>query len=1037
MRKQISNLLLGLMGCLMLSTSLVADMQEVMQRFQQEHPNAKFIGAQFYEVDNFFEEAGTTSTIWGDVLCTGTTQIDSAWNHVNELSELLGEEIGEFVPKVQADGNVMIGVMYDRDTETYGFSTFRFDQHYNGIPVFRSGVGFLVRNDNDNSLMMSSFNVRDMKGFNVGPVADVEVTAAMLDSVGELMGSSNVSSVLEQDAELEIETTEVRFVIYAGANEGLEEPQLAVEFMATRGSVTTYPDYQKYLVVASAATGEILMSENQIHQVDLDGNVSGRATSGLSAIECSPEANFALPYAQVTIAGGNSAFADENGDFTIPNNGSGPVTVTSRLRGQFFEVRDQAAGDAIPQISQTVTPPGPVNFVHNPTNNNVLSTANVNTYLESNIVRDFTLFYAPNYPVIANQNFFDINTNIGSNCNAFYDGFSINFFTAGGGCNNTAFSDVVYHEYGHHLVQVTGNGQGQLGEGAGDVIGQLIQDDPVLGRGFQGNCNFGIRDARNFRSYPCNGEIHDCGQLISGCVWDLRNELIVTEPVNYRDISADLFVNMLIVRGQQQQGNDMISPEITAIYLTLDEGEHCAEIVAAFGAHNMDPPGGVNFLDFSFPTGRSISVDPLGGLAFGLQVDDNCEAVDLSTITLQLQRGQGNETFNLSGTGNVFDVVFPEIDCGTNFTYYFTAQTTAGSTVVEPAGANTNSANRFTGISATALTNQFLDNAQTNMGWTVSGNANDGQWNRGVPAGGGDRADPAVDGDGSGACYLTDNADGNSDVDGGTTILTSPVLDATGDGDAVLTYWRWFHNAGNTTAVDDSFIVEISNNGTTWVDLETLAPNNPQSAGGWNRVSVMVSDFVVPTSTVQVRFIASDMGEGSIVEAGVDGVSIDLVECGPPPTTVIPPANLTFFRGVQNGGITADLELSDDVRVSVQPGFTLNSSEAPVWLLMDAILPFTPETLNVDIESNANTPGLTKTTEAFNFTTGVLDVVDTAVESFNTDSVVSVDLTGDIADYVQAGSNSVLIRIGWRRTGFTILFPWEVRVDQMNWTLNQ
>ena len=152
---------------------------------------------------------------------------------------------------------------------------------------------------------------------------------------------------------------------------------------------------------------------------------------------------------------------------------------------------------------------------------------------------------------------------------------------------------------------------------------------------------------------------------------------------------------------------------------------------------------------------------------------------------------------------------------------------------------------------------------------------------------------------------------------------------------------------------------------------------------------------------------------------------------------MIPPANLTFFRGVQNGGITADLELSDDVRVSVQPGFTLNSSEAPVWLLMDAILPFTPETLNVDIESNANTPGLTKTTEAFNFTTGVLDVVDTAVESFNTDSVVSVDLTGDIADYVQAGSNSVLIRIGWRRTGFTILFPWEVRVDQMNWTLNQ
>ena len=1035
MRKQICRLLLGLAVCISMSVSSMADMQEVMQQFQQDHPNAKFIGAHFYEHENFFDEAGTTSTIWGDVLSTGTTPVDSAWNHVNELRDLLGANIGELVPKVQPGGDITIGVMYDRDNDTYGFSTFRFDQHYNGIPVFRSGVGFLVRNDNDNSLMMSSFNVRDLDGFNVGPIGQVEVSAAMLESVAGLIASGGQKlSVLGQIEVGDIETAEPRFVIYAGANERIEEPQLAVEFMAERGSVTTYPDYQKYRVVASVATGEILLSENQIHEVDVDGNVSGRATDGLNAPECDPESTFAMPYAQVSIAGGNSTFADVDGNFTIPNGGSGSVTVTSQLRGQWFEVRDQAAGNQIPTLNQTVTPPGPVNFLHNPGNNNNLSTANVNTYLESNIVRDYTLFYAPTFPTIGNQTFFDINTNIGDNCNAFYNGTSINFFTAGGGCNNTAFSDVVHHEYGHHLISVSGNGQGQLGEGSGDVMGVLIQDDPVLGQGFT-TCGQGIRDARNFRSFPCNGGIHDCGQLISGCVWDLRNELIVTEPANYRDIGANLFTNMLIARGQQLPGNSDITPVITAIYLTLDGGAHCTEILAAFGAHNMDTAD-VTPLDFSFPSGRPSSVDPLGGFAFTVQIDDGCESLNPGTVTLHLQRGQGNETFNLSGTGNVFDVVFPAVDCGDDFTYFFSAQTSTGSTVFDPQGANTNTANRYSAISATGFINQFLDNGQTNMGWTVSGDASDGQWNRGVPAGGGDRADPAADGDGSGACYVTDNADGNSDVDGGTTTLTSPVLDATGSGDAVISYYRWFHNAGNNT-VDDSFVVEITNDGTTWVNLETLAPNHPDAAGGWNQVTFNVADFVTPTSTVQVRFNASDLGGGSIVEAGVDGVSVDIIECGPPPAITIPPSTVTVFRGTLEEGSEADLEFSDDAFMVFQPGFVLNASEAPVWLFMEANLPFEPVALNIDIESRANTPGLTSTTEVFNFSTGGLDVVDTTDESFNTDSVVTVDLTADIADYVQPNSNAVLIRVGWRKTGFTILFPWEVSVDQMVWNLNQ
>ena len=73
----------------------------------------------------------------------------------------------------------------------------------------------------------------------------------------------------------------------------------------------------------------------------------------------------------------------------------------------------------------------------------------------------------------------------------------------------------------------------------------------------------------------------------------------------------------------------------------------------------------------------------------------------------------------------------------------------------------------------------------------------------------------------------------------------------------------------------------------------------------------------------------------------------------------------------------------------------------------------------------------------FNFTTGSFDVLDTVSESFNTDSVVNVDLTGDISLYVQASSNAVLSRVGWRQTGFTLVFPWEARIDRVSWILNQ
>ena len=140
------------------------------------------------------------------------------------------------------------------------------------------------------------------------------------------------------------------------------------------------------------------------------------------------------------------------------------------------------------------------------------------------------------------------------------------------------------------------------------------------------------------------------------------------------------------------------------------------------------------------------------------------------------------------------------------------------------------------------------------------------------------------------------------------------------------------------------------------------------------------------------------------------------------------PSMFTRFRGVDQSNATlSDFVDSDDVSASFSPGFTLNSSEAPVWLIFDG----NGSAAEIRVESNANTPGLAYTVEAFNWNAGSYDVVGIQTESFNTDQVVQFAITP--ADHVDSGGD-VRTRVGWRRAGFTLLFPWQVNVDQVVWT---
>ncbi len=268
-----------------------------------------------------------------------------------------------------------------------------------------------------------------------------------------------------------------------------------------------------------------------------------------------------------------------------------------------------------------------------------------------------------------------------------------------------------------------------------------------------------------------------------------------------------------------------------------------------------------------------------------LQALDGVGTLDASSVTLHARVGDSGPFSTSAATplgGSGFGVTLPAAPCGEQIQFFVTAQTTGAEQVSFPVGGET------APLSTTALEISVVlaDDFESDLGWSVSGDVSgdgEGEWERAVPLGGGDRGDPAADADGSGVCFVTGAADGNTDVDNGSTILTSPLLDVSGAPEAVVSYWRWYDNTAGAAPSEDVFVVEISDDdGGSWSTLETVGPGGAEAAGGWNLASFRVADFVGTTSQVRVRFTASDLGDGSVVEAGVDGFRVEETGCSGP-----------------------------------------------------------------------------------------------------------------------------------------------------------
>ncbi|MFH1841874.1 MAG: C25 family cysteine peptidase [bacterium] len=227
----------------------------------------------------------------------------------------------------------------------------------------------------------------------------------------------------------------------------------------------------------------------------------------------------------------------------------------------------------------------------------------------------------------------------------------------------------------------------------------------------------------------------------------------------------------------------------------------------------------------------------------------------------------------------LYEAEIPGQATGSIVQYWVTAVDVAANESAAPSGAPFSTYSFYVGGVVTI----FGDDFESNQGWTVGDTGDDassGIWERVDPNGVFDGAteiqpeddatpDPGVN------CYITGNdppgsSQGTEDVDGGKTTLLSPWFDLTGYSSVTVQYKRWYSNDTGYAPGEDYWIVEVTDDNVQWERLE----NTQTSQRSWETFNFSLSDHIDLTSTVRFRFIASDEGSGSVVEAGVDDFSL-------------------------------------------------------------------------------------------------------------------------------------------------------------------
>jgi subtilisin family serine protease len=173
----------------------------------------------------------------------------------------------------------------------------------------------------------------------------------------------------------------------------------------------------------------------------------------------------------------------------------------------------------------------------------------------------------------------------------------------------------------------------------------------------------------------------------------------------------------------------------------------------------------------------------------------------------------------------------------------------------------------------------FEDDFETSNGWTTNFDGSDtattGQWERANPAGtsfSGTTLQLGTTTSGSNDLVTGAVAGSNAgvaDIDGGDTTIRSPAISLPAGASIELEFNWYFAHLNNATSADYLRVTVVGSSTSTVLQQLGSATNR---AGSWSSASVNLSGFA--GQTVRLLVEAADAGGGSLIEAGIDDVTV-------------------------------------------------------------------------------------------------------------------------------------------------------------------
>jgi hypothetical protein len=304
-------------------------------------------------------------------------------------------------------------------------------------------------------------------------------------------------------------------------------------------------------------------------------------------------ASLDLDGAFVTRNGGGQVTTGADGLYAFPP-GPGGATIAVGLSGPYSEVDNVAAGGRI-GATATGTDTASTNLSLNAVTPEELAQTSAFVFVNRAhaLVQDFlppgALARVPT------------RVNIDDTCNAYWDGSALNFLRAGRNasgrvvCVNTAYADVVMHEYGHGVDDAMGGILDRgYSEGFGDALAVIATRQPCVGRDIAGagTC---LRPATDVVSWPPadTDEEHQVGRRYAGFVWELITRLQAVYPP---DTAFDVARQLVLGAAAANPAN---IPDAVRLSFVVDDDDgdlttcspHFAILAAAADSRNIPRPG--------------------------------------------------------------------------------------------------------------------------------------------------------------------------------------------------------------------------------------------------------------------------------------------------------------------------------------------------------------------------------------------------------------------------------------------------------------